>query len=550
MIMRRLFCLVAVLVLLNTSLLNGQGYRTGVVSNTQANRIGLERKWVAQIEVNRARGHVAHSTMHVSSTSLETIFEITFEKKTYLISERHLDAYGKPYGIEGAELATKEKAEYLKRRGHPDSDPPEIETRVIPEATLYFTTSVGTVHAINAETGQTKWAKSVGKSRYPTTAAGANDMYVSVVNGSTLYTLLAETGEVKWQRRTAGIPGAGPALSEGFVYVPMISGSIESYTIDNFKRPPWVYKAGGRGLVQPTVTPRTVSWATDRGHLFVAASTNNSIKFRLEAQDAIVAKSAARILPNTGGDDTAELRTYLYAASIDGYLYCVAERNGDIVWRFSSGEPISHQPVVIKESVYVVTDEGSLFKVGSEEGDEVWWTKDISKILASSETRLYCLDRVGRLVVHDIVSGGRIATLSTEALDFHHINIQSDRIYIGKKSGTIQCLKELGARWPYVHRVEEAAAAAPQDVQLGGDNGDADNGNGGNNPFDPAAGGGGNNPFDPAGGGGGNNPFDPAGGGNGGGNGGGGNPPPDPFGNGPANPDPFGDKAGDDPFGF
>ncbi|MFT5523962.1 MAG: outer membrane protein assembly factor BamB [Pirellulaceae bacterium] len=543
--MRRLFCLAAALVLLNTSLLNGQGYRTGLVSNSKANRIGLERKWVAQIEVNHARGEVAHSTLHISSTRLETIFEITFEKKTYLISERHLDAYGKPYGIEGAELAAKEKVDYLKRRGNPDSEPPHIETRVVPEATLYFSTSVGTVHAVNAETGQTKWVKSVGKSRYPTTAAGANDTYVSVVNGSTLYTLAADDGDIQWQRRTQGIPGAGPALSEAFVYVPMISGSIESYVIDDFKRHPWVYKAGGRGLVQPVVTPRTVSWATDRGHLFVAASTHNSIKFRLETQDSIVAKSAARIRLSTGGDVAAELATYLYAASLDGYLYCVAERNGDIVWRFSTGEPISHQPVVIKESVYVVTDEGSLFKVGSEEGDEIWWTKDVSKILASSENRIYCLDRVGRLVVHDVQSGGRLATLSSEALDFHHINIQSDRIYLGMKSGTIQCLKEVGARWPYIHRVEEAAAAQPQDVQLGGENGgdnDKPAAGDGNNPFDP---GGGKNPPDP-GAGGGNNPFDPAGGGNGGG---GGNPPPDPFGNGAA-PDPFGDNAGNDPFGF
>ena len=73
--------------------------------------------------------------------------------------------------------------------------------------------------------------------RLLTSEAAANEEYVAVVNGSMLYVLDRVGGSVRWQRRLRGAPGAGPALSETQVFVPMIDGMVEAYSTRR-RRPP------------------------------------------------------------------------------------------------------------------------------------------------------------------------------------------------------------------------------------------------------------------------------------------------------------------------
>ena len=77
---------------------------------------------------------------------------------------------------------------------------------MIPEISIYVMTDGGVVHAIDAQTGRTRWYTRVGNPSYPCEAPGANDHFVAVLNGSTIYTLKAENGEalVCWADRLIG----------------------------------------------------------------------------------------------------------------------------------------------------------------------------------------------------------------------------------------------------------------------------------------------------------------------------------------------------------
>jgi outer membrane protein assembly factor BamB len=406
-------------------------------------------------------------------------------------------------------------------------------------------TNRGVVHAIDAETGRTRWSTAVGSPRHPSSAPGANDAYVAAINGSNLSVLDEKNGKVIWQRQVRGAPGAGPVVSQRYVFVPMVNGTIESYQLEDHRRPPWVFQSHGRAVIQPIYTGANVAWPTDRGHLYVCEGNQNNIRYRLETNDSIVSR-ATQLPPNR-----------LLVASTDGYVYCVHENSGAVQWRFSTGEPVVLSPIVFGDSVLVITDNDSMFRIAAEDGEEVWQVPRIRSFVAASGQRLYCVNSAGRLTAVDGTTGSRIGTLPTETLDMAYVNKETDRIFIGTRSGVIQCVREIGQRWPLIHvglaeeeapqkPVRKKAQPAEEEPMKADENpfggGASENPFGGSSSDNPFGGSGGSddNPF----GGSGGSDDNPFGGSSGGGSSGGSD---NPFGG----DNPFGSDDGEsaDPFG-
>jgi len=558
----------------------------GLLSPSVAQRHGLTRAWHTQIDLDRARGKISGISQHVSSTRVSTIWQVVHGTKHDDFAETALDSFGKPVGaigatnraaerilqiideikvkmpagIDGAALTATEQAAkqvlqnikdhrdqqktsrepllvdidgvasaLLRRAETTPEGIPTFVKLVIPQVSLYVTTNQGVVHALDAETGRTRWAMPIGRPNHPSLAPGANDEVVCVVNGSVLYVVDSDNGELIWKRELKGVPGAAPAVTSNMVYVPLVRESVEAYRLfklnDKYQWPVR-FMSTGRGLIRPTTTSGSVCWPTDRGYFYVADIVQAKTRFRLEANNTIVAP--ASYLANNK----------LLVASIDGYVYCVQEYSGQLLWRFSTGQPISHMPIALGNEVYVIVDDGGMFRVSGETGQELWWTPEVRGFTAASDTRLYCTDHIGRTVIVDRESGGRLATIATLSLDLKIPNWQTDRMYVGTKSGVIQCLHETQIEKPLFHVDVEIAEQTPEadDMKEKG-KGDMDD----TKPMDP------DNPF--GGGGGDDNPFgggdkkdDPFGGGGS-----------DPFGGGGSNPfgggDGDGEKMDDNPFG-
>ena len=428
-----------------------RGSTNGVISPVAASRLGLKRAWFTQIQMDRAQARITDITQHVSDKRFATKFVVKWEDGEELFSEEKLDQYGDPLGLEGAEKAAKDLVQLLK-----DKDiQATLTTHLVPEITVYVQTDRGTLQALDGATGKTKWVAQVGNRNYPTMAPGANDKFVGVINGSTLYVLDQASGKTAWERRLDKSPGAGPALTEESIYVPTVSGKMEVYDLEDPRRPPWYYQSTGRLMVQPTVATNSVSWATDRGYLYVGDPKRNGVRFRLETRDAIASHSTF-LPPNR-----------LFAASLDGYAYCVHEFNGEILWRFSAGDPMSEPPIATKEGLYLIAEGAGMYRINPDNGIEQWWSPRINKVLAVSKDRVYCMAEGDRFVVLDSKTGGRIDTVNVRELDLLHSNWQTDRIYVGTTTGVVQCLHEVGSDWPLVHNVPDPEESArPEVIQI------------------------------------------------------------------------------------
>ena len=500
-----------------------QSTRSGIISRPVARSFGLNRSWSTQVQLDRSRHTIAHVTLNVSTDVKYTTYEITYQGGgRIVISERDSDRFGDPQGPEAVKKLADDKMVAIRRAGLN----PKLVVHNIPEVTLYAQTDGGVLHAIDGENGRTLWAVPVGRRGHPTMKPAVSNKHVAVVNGSNLFIFHRTNGHFLWKTPLGSSPGAGPAISETIVFVPMVDGTVEGYDLNDPSKPPWIFKSSGRALVRPTIAFNTVSWPTDRGYLYVALSRRKSIRYRLEARDEFTSPTTYR---------SPDL---LFAAGIDGYVYCLRELTGRIVWRFSTGEEISHSPIPIRDALYVVIDSGGMYRIDIDTGDLEWWTTRVRKFLGGNKDRVYCLGDAQQLLIIDAKTGGLVDSFSIADIDLTMTNWQTDRIYVGTKSGILQCLHELQLDIPRVHlNYYDQEVAQPGEVvqrEAEVDQREPDPQPAG----DPFAGE--DDPFGEAGG----RDEDPFGGGDGG---------QDPFGGGRKQPDgeedadPFGGDA--DPFG-
>jgi hypothetical protein len=478
-----------VLMLMGTLFAPERSFAVGrgeLIPQTTARRHGLERPWFTQVQLGSSRGKVSH---------------VVFDAKR----------------------------EFTLETG----------TAVSIPNTLFVQTNQAVLHAIDAETGQTLWANQVGRRGHPSLRPGVNENFVAVINGSYLYIVNRASGKLLWKSQLEDAPGAGAALSQKRVYVPMVNGLVVSYLLEPMKdpleelglirdlkdltpeeqeeqeaerrksirisqesAPPLACRSYGRALVQPFVTRQTdekeyVVWPTDRGFLFVGSIARRENHFTMRYRLATDAGIAAQPTYSPGNPNLPNDSGVIYAASRDGFVHAVSEKSGDPLWRFSAAEPILEPAVVIDQNVYVVTQPGGMYCLDAETGAERWWAYGVAQFIAASNDRVYVADKRNRIAVLRAESGARLDTVAVRGMDIKLINSQTDRLYLASDSGLVQCLHELELSEPVRHNLppEPVAEEPGADEEPAGEPAAEEKPAGGADPFSAPAGAGNANPF-------------------------------------------------------
>jgi outer membrane protein assembly factor BamB len=293
--------------------------------------------------------------------------------------------------------------------------------------------SGGVVHALDAETGRTVWAKPIGVPGRVSLAPGANAHFVAAVNGSTLYLMNRATGDVLWTRKLKGSPGAGPVFTDTSVFVPLVDGMVEGYTLEKTDlHLPWSYKSHGRIFHQPVVAARAVGWTTDKGYLYVAKADPMVIHGRLKTRAAIESRAAY-------------WTPYFFTCSLDGTVYASHAKSLEVDWTFTTGEPIHEPPIAVNEQVFVIPQYAGMYCLNAADGKEIWLAPEISQFVSRSASRIYALDKMKNLAILDAKSGARLGTMPLDVHLTKMRNEQNDRMYFFSSTGMVECLHEVMA---------------------------------------------------------------------------------------------------------
>jgi hypothetical protein len=323
---------------------------------------------------------------------------------------------------------------------------------------LYSVTNSGIATALNAETGEQIWSRQVGKPGYPAFGPGANANFLGIVSGSKLFVLDRHDGRLMFSRVLGSAPSSGPALSEEYAFIALVTGRIEGYKLDDPAAQPWYYQSKGRTFLRPTTTGRIVSWPTSLGYLYVSRADEPGVIFRMETSADIVTSPA-------------QMDPYLYIASQDGYLYCVHQLSGIEQWRYSTGYSIDSSPAIVGDQVYVASAEPAIHALNAKTGRLLWNIPGVSHFAAQGKERVYASDRYGNLITLDAKTGNPVSRLQVADGMSTLVNDHSDRIFLVSNRGLVQCLREVGATQPTFYRTPpapEAATtpAAPADAEV------------------------------------------------------------------------------------
>jgi hypothetical protein len=378
---------------------------------------------------------------------------------------------------------------------------------VLYDGILFAQTDRAMVHAIDAETGATLWSKQIGRPEHPSLTPGVGHTLLAIVNGSRLYVANRLNGKILLETDIDGAPGAGPAVSDQRVYVPLVKGLLLAFHVQQAVDPmkaqdkdsplsteasdkqknedgqnirlskdstkPITCQAKGRTLVQPLVTRQNdaeeyIVWPTDQGCLYIGRIDRKSdarieVKYRLETTVPIIAEPT--YLPPD--PEIASDSGIILSATGDGYVNAILEKNGNTLWRFSAGEPLSQPAVVVGERVYAATSLSGLYCIDVKTGSKIWYAPGIVQFAAASKNRVYGVDKLGLTRVLDAATGALLDTLPTASMPVKVINDDTDRVYLASSKGLIQCLHEVELTKPIIHG-EARKLAADAEAKSGG----------------------------------------------------------------------------------
>ncbi len=324
--------------------------------------------------------------------------------------------------------------------------------RIVPHGDSVFAlTQRGVVQALDASTGRVRWTASLGNPDYPSAGPAVSDDHVALLNGTMLYLLDRGTGAVLWEVSVRGAPGAAPALSPSYVFVPMINGVMEGYPVDFAEqdiRRPWKYTSAGGIFVAPTATRDSVAWPTARGFLYVSRGQDPGVRFRLESGGEINVPAAA-------------VSPHFFTVTDDGFVYAVHEINGARRWQVSIGDPVLEPIAAIRNRLFVCSTAPHMHCLDTDKGETVWKAREIQRFVAASPDFVYGMGRLGDLRVLDAASGDEVGRLKPRGATLPVINLSSDRIFLASPTGLIQCLHEVDRPDPIYYLQEQAAEEDP-----------------------------------------------------------------------------------------
>jgi outer membrane protein assembly factor BamB len=326
-----------------------------------------------------------------------------------------------------------------------------VERAILANDRLDVLTSASVLQELNALTGETLWIAPVGNPNYPSLGPSANAELVALINGTTLFVLDRVDGRPVKVRRVSGAPGAAPALAPEKVFVPLLSGRIEGYPLQQEIFTPWSYQSVGRVMVPPLVTGANIVWATDSGHVYIASADEFGVHALVETGSDILAPPAYR-KPN------------VFIAAMSGEVFAIDETTGAKRWKYATGYPITRAPAAVGNRVFVTSEEPALHCVDAATGSAVWIAPKVTQFAAASRNRVYGVDDLRSLLVLDAATGQTLLRSKPSDGTLNAlVNDQTDRLYVISDDGMVQCFHEIGAKQPLYHNPPEPKPVAGEE---------------------------------------------------------------------------------------
>jgi len=278
---------------------------------------------------------------------------------------------------------------------------------------------------------------------------------VAVVNGTDLYLLnrsdglplIDEKSHEQWKVSLRNTPMAGPVVGDQFVYVPTAGSRVEIYDITDLKDGVKYGNGSGDVTVPPVRFGKRIAWCSDKGVVNLTLPDGTTVR-GVETGEPVAAPISAEW-------------PHVYVGTLNGSLFSIPETGEQYFWKFSVGSPIRQRPIGLPDAVYVLPDDGGMFRVAPADGKQQWFNAESRNFLASSPTKVYTMDGLGRMLVLDAKTGSAVDSIQLPAAVVPVANSQTDRILLASADGLLQSMHEAELTDPQDYITEPAPPPLP-----------------------------------------------------------------------------------------
>ena len=255
---------------------------------------------------------------------------------------------------------------------------PLVSGFFLDKKTLFFSTGLGNIYAVDAIKGKVKWFKKFGIqfSRPPVVS---KDKIFLVSDDNQLYAINKINGDVVWSHlgnieELSIIGGSKPALDEGIIVVSYSSGEIFAFDetngsviwFDNISTSSFFSKTNINDIQSPI--------CIEEGKLFVPTFSNKLLVYDLKTGKKLWDVKLSSISPMVISGET------IYVIDINSKLMSIDKVSGKLLWavqlrsKKGSAEINWSGPLLSSYKLLVVSSEGSVLSLSPFTG------KTISKI--------------------------------------------------------------------------------------------------------------------------------------------------------------------------
>lgn len=223
---------------------------------------------------------------------------------------------------------------------------------------VYVGSVSGTLYAIDADSGTTRWTVQDAGSHSSSPAVVDGVVYAGAA--SSLYALDAASGSEQWQFITEGPSFSSPAVVDGVVYFSagrqtnLRNMGNDLFALDaksGLER--WRFEVGG----YPGGTGLSAIVNVD-GVVYFSCPGPSEYLYALNSNDG-TERWRFSVNKSSWSSSPAVVDGVVYSWSDDQNLYALDAYNGTELWRFSAGTS-SSSPVVVDSLVYITFETGNL----------------------------------------------------------------------------------------------------------------------------------------------------------------------------------------------
>ncbi|WP_223590033.1 outer membrane protein assembly factor BamB family protein [Neobacillus bataviensis] len=285
------------------------------------------------------------------------------------------------HAIHAVDLETGNKRWEVKADAQVQASP------AVADGIVYASSIRGTIYAMNAQTGEIIWEKTVGKDQVqrawmyysPTVMDGVVYQAYSTGSGGKMMALDAKTGEEKWNVPLAGgwIVESTPVVKEGKIYVGGDGGWLISLDASTGKEL-WRKKpAGGWMHSMPSIADGRVYMGYGGGLLVSLDAATGKELWRYKSPDS------SYIAGDTTGSSPAVADGVVYMGFPDGNVAALDAATGTKKWSYHTKGGIISSAAVSGETVFIGSNDGNLYALDSLTGQPLW-QHEIGAWVASS----------------------------------------------------------------------------------------------------------------------------------------------------------------------